>query len=79
MNLSLNDFVTGVLAASLVLVAGISFLSRYLHMRAERRLVRMRIICRLCGNSFVSEHSEKICQCPSCGKPNLRRGNGRLG
>ena len=79
MNLSLNDFVTGVLAFSLVLVAGISFLSRYLHMRAERRLVRMRIICRLCGNSFVSEHSEKICQCPSCGKPNLWRGNGRLG
>jgi predicted Zn-ribbon and HTH transcriptional regulator len=79
MNLSLNDFVTGVLVASLVLVAGISFLSRYLHMRAERRLVRMRIICRLCGNSFVSELSEKICQCPSCGKPNLRRGNGRLG
>jgi Zn finger protein HypA/HybF involved in hydrogenase expression len=61
------------------LVAGISFLSRYLHMRAERRLVRMRIICRLCRNSFVSEHSEKICRCPSCGKPNLRRGNGRLG
>jgi predicted Zn-ribbon and HTH transcriptional regulator len=79
MNLSLNDFVTGVLAASLVLVAGISFLSRYLHMRAEKRLVGMRIICRLCGNSFVSEHSEKICQCPSCGKPNLRSGNGKLG
>ena len=79
MNLSLNDFVTGLLAASLVLVAGISFLSRYLHMRAEKRLVRMRVICRLCGNSFVSEHSGKICQCPSCGKPNLRRRNGRLG
>ncbi len=79
MNLSLNDFVTGVLAASLVLVAGISFLSRYLHMRAEKRLVRMRIICRLCGNSFVSEHSGKICQCRLCGKPNLRRRNGRLG
>lgn len=79
MNLSLNVFVTGVLAASLVLVAGISFISRYLHIRAEKRLVRMRIICRICGNSFVSEHSGKICQCPSCGKPNLRCRNGKLG
>lgn len=79
MNLSLNEFVTGVLSVSLVLVAGLSFLSRYLHMRAEKRLVRMRIICRLCGNSFVSDQSGKLCQCPSCGKPNLRRGNGRLG
>jgi hypothetical protein len=79
MNLSLNEFVTGVLSVSLVLVAGLSFLSRYLNMRAEKRLVRMKIICRLCGSSFVSDQSGKLCQCPSCGKPNLRRGNGRLG
>ncbi len=79
MILSLNDFVTGVLSASLLLVAGISLVSRFLHMRAERRLVRMRTVCRLCGNSFLSDYSGKICQCPSCDKPNLRRGNGRLG
>lgn len=79
MNLSLNDFVTGVLATSLVLVAGISFMSRYLHIRAEKRLVEMRVICRICEISFLSEHSGKICQCPSCGKPNLRRGNSKLG
>ena len=79
MNLSLNDFVTGVLSVCLVLVAGVSFLSRYLQMRAEKRLLRMRVTCRLCGSSFVSEQYGKVCQCPSCGKPNLRRGNGRLG
>ena len=79
MNLSLNDFVTGVLSASLLLVASVSLVSRFLHMRAEKRLVRMRTVCRLCGNSFISDDSGKIRQCPFCDTPNLRRGNGRLG
>lgn len=79
MDLSLNEFVTAVLAASLALVAGVSLLSRLLHLRAENRLVRMRTVCRLCGNNFLADHSGKLCQCPSCDKPNLRRGNGRLG
>lgn len=79
MNLSLNEWVTMVMSFTLVLVAGVSLVSRYLHLRAENRLVRMRTVCRICGNSFISEQTGKLCQCPSCDKPNLRRGNGRLG
>lgn len=79
MNLSLNELVALVVFVTLILVTGVSMFSRFLHLRAEKRLVRMRTVCRICGNSFISDHSGKSCQCPSCDKPNLRRGNGRLG
>jgi hypothetical protein len=79
MQLSLNEFVLAVVFGSLLLVAGVSVLSRLLHLRAETRITGARTFCRICGNVFVSEHSGKICQCPSCDKPNLRRGNGKLG
>lgn len=79
MNLSLNEFVTMLVAASFALVAGASLVSRFLHLRAEKRLVRMRTVCRLCGSRFISDQSGRITHCPACDKPNLRRGNGRLG
>lgn len=79
MELSLNEFVTLVVSASLVMVAGASLISRYLHIRAESRLVRMRMVCRLCGNRFICEQSGKNCDCPACDQPNLRRRNGKLG
>jgi hypothetical protein len=79
MSLNLNEFVLVVLSGSLLLVAGVSVLSRLLHFRAESRLVRARTVCRICGNVFVSEHSGNISHCPACDQPNLRRGNGKLG
>jgi predicted Zn-ribbon and HTH transcriptional regulator len=79
MTLNLNDFVLVVLSGSLLLVAGVSVLSRFLHLRVENRLARARTVCRICGNVFVSEQSGNLCHCPSCDKPNLRRGNGKLG
>jgi predicted Zn-ribbon and HTH transcriptional regulator len=79
MSLSLNELVTLVVTASLLLVAFASVVSRYLHLRAENRLVRMRTLCRICGHSFISDQSGKLCHCPLCDKPNLRRRNGRLG
>lgn len=79
MSLSLNEFVLIVLSASLLLTAGFSVVSRLLHLRAESRLVRARIVCRICGNVFVSGHTGNLCHCPACDKPNLRRGNGKLG
>lgn len=79
MSLNLNEFVLVVLSVSLLVAAGVSVLSRFLHLRAENRLVRARTVCRICGNVFVSEHSGNLCHCPACDKPNLRRGNGRLG
>lgn len=79
MTLNLNEFVLAVVFGSFILVAGFSMLSRFLHLRAEARLVRLRTVCRMCGNAFISDHSGKLCQCPSCEKPNFRRGNGKLG
>lgn len=79
MSLGLNEFVLVVVFGSLLLVAGASALSRFLHFRAENRLMGARAICRICGNVFVAEHSGKVCDCPTCGKPNLRRRNGKLG
>ena len=79
MSLSLNEFVTMVVFATLILVVCASMFSRFLHVRSEKRLVRMRAVCRICGSSFITEHSGIICQCPACDKQNLRRGTGRLG
>jgi predicted Zn-ribbon and HTH transcriptional regulator len=79
MTLNLNEFVLAVVFGSLILVAVVSVISRFLHLRAELRLARSRMVCRICGSVFVSEHSGKLCQCPSCDKPNFRRGNGKLG
>jgi len=79
MNMSLNELVTMVLFATLILVACASMFSRFLHVRSEKRLVRMRAVCRICGSSFITTHSGIICQCPACDKQNLRRRNGRLG
>lgn len=79
MDLNLNEFVRAIVSGSLLLVAGVSIISRFLHLRAESHLVRRRMVCRICGNVFVSEQSGKLCHCPSCDKPNLRRGNDKLG
>ncbi len=79
MELTLNEFVTAVVWASICLVTVFSSVSRFLHTGAERRLAGSRIICRLCGNAFVSPHAAKLTDCPSCGKPNLHRHNGKLG
>lgn len=79
MDLNLNEFVLVVLAGSLLLTAAVSVLSRLLHVKAESRLSRARAVCRICGHVFVFPHSVKISRCPACDKPNLRRGNGRLG
>lgn len=79
MELSLNDFVLAVVAGSMLLVAAASVVSRFLHHRAESRLVGLRTVCRLCGHISATDHSGKLSHCGSCGKLNLSRGNGKLG
>jgi predicted Zn-ribbon and HTH transcriptional regulator len=79
MELSLNDFVVIIVAGSMLVVAGVSVVSRFLHHRAEARLVGERTVCRLCGHISATDHSGKLSHCKSCGKPNLSRGNGKLG
>lgn len=79
MELTLNNFVTAVLWACLGFVAFVSLVSRMLHARAERRIMATRAVCRLCGHVFSVGHGGKLTDCPSCGKPNLTRRNGKLG
>lgn len=79
MSLNLNEFVLLIVSASLFVVSGVAVLSRFLHLRAENRLVRARTACRSCGDVFVSEYSGSIYHCPTCDQPNLRRRNGKLG
>lgn len=79
MELALNEFVAAVVWASVLLVAFMSVVSRFLHERAERRITGSRIACRLCGRVFISTDSGKFAHCTSCGHPNLSRRNGNLG
>jgi len=79
MDLSLDEFVTGLIWMSLILVALSSLFSRWLHRKAEKRITCVRMVCRLCGRVSVAERHGKISHCASCGKLNLYRGNGRLG
>jgi rRNA maturation endonuclease Nob1 len=79
MELTLNELVLGVIFGSLVLVSGISLLSRMLHWKTEQRLARTRTVCRLCGHIFISGHEANLNHCEACGALNRRRGNGKLG
>lgn len=79
MELNLNEFVAAVVWGCVCLVALFSVVSRILHAREERRLAGSKVVCRLCGNVFVSPHSGKVTDCTACGVPNLSRRNGKLG
>ncbi len=79
MELTLNEMVLGVIFASLVFIGGISVVSRTLHWKAERRLDRMRTVCRLCGHVFISGHEGNLNHCDVCDALNRRKGNGKLG
>jgi len=70
MNLTLSEFVILVLvgAAGLVLLA--TLISRASQRRAERQVLRQRVVCRLCLHSFENPHGPKIIECPACGVRN---------
>ncbi len=79
MELTLNDFVLGVLLATLVAVALIGMVSRFLHWRNERNLKRMVTVCRLCGHVFLNRENAELVECQACHAMNRRNGNGKLG
>ena len=79
MEFSLNDFVMVVLLASLIGVALIGMLSRFLHWQSERRLKRMVTVCRLCGEVFLNRENAELVECKACHAVNRRNGNGKLG
>lgn len=79
MDLTLNDFVLGVLFATLILVAMIGALSRFLHWKSERKLKRLVTVCRLCGHVFLNREQAKVVHCNACHAANRKNGNGKLG
>ena len=79
MKLSLNEMVTGVVMGSILLIVVMSFISRMLHQRAEKRIAKVRCVCRLCGNVFPERNAAELSHCPACNALNLIKGNGKLG
>lgn len=79
MELTLNDFVTGILFATMISVVVIAIISGYFHWKSERRLKRAVTVCRLCGHVFLNRENADLIDCKSCHALNLRNGNGKLG
>jgi hypothetical protein len=79
MELTLNDFVLGVLLTSMFAVALIGIISRFFHWKNERKLKQMVMVCRLCGHVFLNPENADLVECKSCHALNCRDGNGKLG
>ena len=79
MDLTLNEFVLGVLFAALIAVTIIGMTSRFFHWRNERNLKRLVTVCRLCGHVFLNRENADFVDCKACHAVNRRNGNGKLG
>lgn len=79
MDLSLNEFVFGLILASLVGPGCFALISRILNWKNERELKRTIITCRLCGHIFPSEPLGRSVHCSACNALNLQKKNGKLG
>ena len=79
MDLTPADFVFYTLLGSFALTLLLAAVSRTLHMRAERRSLANRVICRLCLFAFEdTSHVHKV-DCPMCGAANEKGRSRRLG
>lgn len=79
MDLTLTDFVLFVLFGSCCLVLLFTLVSRTLRIRAERRALAQRVICRLCLHAFEDHSHLAIVACPVCGTLNEKGRSRRLG
>ncbi len=79
MELRLADFVVFVLVGSFSLMLVFATVSRLLHLRAERRSLANRVICRLCLHAFEDRSHVGTVDCPMCGTVNEKGRSRRLG
>jgi hypothetical protein len=79
MDLTLTDFVLLVLFGSCGLVLLFTAVSRTLRLRAQRRALAQRVICRLCLHAFEDHGHLAIVPCPACGTLNEKGRSRRLG
>ena len=79
MELSLADFVTGVLLGSFALVPILAMGSRYLHHRVEKQALANRVICRLCLHAFEDSGHVRLVHCPVCNAANEKGSKIKIG
>ncbi len=79
MELTLGEFTLYVVVATFVLVPLLSFVSRRLHARVEKRAQADVVICRLCLHAFEDRSHVSIVHCPGCGAANEKGRSRRLG
>lgn len=79
MDLTLPDFVFGVLLGAFFLVLVCATVSRALHQRVERCSLANRVICRLCLHAFEESSHVATIDCPICGATNEKGRSRRLG
>lgn len=72
METTLSHFVLALIFGSFLLVLILSAASRFLHVRAEKRSLRRRVICRLCLHAFEDFGESDLVDCPSCHTKNER-------
>ena len=73
MEITLSHFVLVVVFGCCVGVLVLAAVSRFLHYRSEKRALRRRIICRLCGHAFENLSDAVLVECPSCHARNERK------
>lgn len=76
--LTFQELAIGVVGASLLVICGAVWVSRWSNANARRRGTRFRMVCRLCRHVWEDRSREKFPVCPSCGAGNRRKqGRGR--
>jgi len=79
MELTLGEFTLYVVTGAFLLVPLLSFISRTLHARVEKRAQADVVICRLCLHAFEDRSHVGIVSCPGCGAANEKGRSRRLG
>lgn len=79
MNLTLNEFVFGVVTIALLAVLMGTFVSRFLSWKEDRRISKIKVVCRICGHVFTNENEKKLFHCEVCDSLNRGKNNGHLG
>ncbi len=79
MDLKIEQLALGVLFGAIGLVIFFTLVSRWLHLRAERRSLASRVICHLCLHAFEDTVHAEIVACPTCGALNEKGRSRKLG
>lgn len=73
MEVTLSEWITLLISASLGGVVLLTVFSRFRHRWSEQESAARRMTCRLCLHAFEVRHAPKVIECPACGARNLQR------